>query len=91
MKKSVEEMISGYVRANLTKIPAVMRTKSKPTLMAFGVVNNEGHIMTSPFFPQDLRVDADASPPWIDSVANGKPYVFQQDSAPSHKALRTQD
>ncbi|KAM3188208.1 hypothetical protein ACTXT7_000706 [Hymenolepis weldensis] len=48
------------------------------------------------------RVNADAhvetlqiivvKPPWIDSVANrGRPYVFHQDSAPSHKALKTRD
>ncbi|KAM3175594.1 hypothetical protein ACTXT7_008180, partial [Hymenolepis weldensis] len=31
-------------------------------------------------------------PPCIDSVASGgRPYVSQQDSAPSHKALKTQD
>jgi len=29
--------------------------------------------------------------PWIDSVCGEKPYVFQQDSAPSHKATTTQD
>ncbi|KAM3179359.1 hypothetical protein ACTXT7_000760 [Hymenolepis weldensis] len=50
------------------------------------------------------RVNADANayvetiqiivvkPFWIDSEANGgRPYVFQQDSPPSHKALKTQD
>ncbi|KAM3179540.1 hypothetical protein ACTXT7_000429 [Hymenolepis weldensis] len=53
------------------------------------------------FFGESLRVNADADaceetlqtivvkPPWIDSVANGGgPYIFQQDSAPSHKALK---
>ena len=29
--------------------------------------------------------------PWIDSVRGERPYVFQQDSAPSHKAMTTQD
>ncbi|KAM3186664.1 hypothetical protein ACTXT7_003870 [Hymenolepis weldensis] len=50
--------------------------------------------MTPPFFPLDLRANAGADayvetlqtivkPPWIDRVANGgRPYVFQQDSAP---------
>ncbi|QQP35041.1 Uncharacterized protein FKW44_023150, partial [Caligus rogercresseyi] len=28
--------------------------------------------------------------PWIDLVANGRPYVFQQDSAPAHKSRETQ-
>ncbi|VUZ50375.1 unnamed protein product [Hymenolepis diminuta] len=56
-------------------------------------------------YPQDLRVNAGADVyvktpqiivvklPWTDSVADeGRPLnVFQQDSAPSHKALKTQD
>ena len=29
--------------------------------------------------------------PWIDRVAQGRPYVFQQDSAPAHKAEVTQE
>lgn len=28
--------------------------------------------------------------PWMDRIANGRPYVFQQDSAPAHKARTTQ-
>ncbi|KAM3186383.1 hypothetical protein ACTXT7_004448 [Hymenolepis weldensis] len=69
----------------------------------------EGHIVTPPFLPQDLRVSADGDvdgdadadadayvetlqtivvkPPWKDNLA----YAFQQDSVPSHKALKTQD
>ncbi|KAM3175847.1 hypothetical protein ACTXT7_007722 [Hymenolepis weldensis] len=31
-------------------------------------------------------------PPQIDSVANGgRPHIFQQDSAPSHEALKARD
>ncbi|KAM3181725.1 hypothetical protein ACTXT7_013805 [Hymenolepis weldensis] len=31
-------------------------------------------------------------PSWVESIANGgRPYVFQQDSAPSHRALKTRD
>ncbi|KAM3170920.1 hypothetical protein ACTXT7_017644 [Hymenolepis weldensis] len=70
----------------------------KTTVMPFGVVKgSEG---------EDLRVNANADvyvetlltivikPPWIDNVANGtplSPYIFQKDSAPSHKALKTHD
>ncbi|KAM3187090.1 hypothetical protein ACTXT7_003000 [Hymenolepis weldensis] len=81
-----------------------MSTKFPATVMVFGVVmGSEGHIMTPQFPPQGLRVNADADahvetlqttvvkPPLIDSVANGgKPYVFQQDSPPSHKAPKIQ-
>ncbi|KAF2351053.1 hypothetical protein FHG87_018191 [Trinorchestia longiramus] len=48
---------------------------------------------------EGLRVNADAYVEtlqtivkhWIDNVANGRAYVFQQDSVPFHKALKTQD
>ncbi|KAM3174715.1 hypothetical protein ACTXT7_009973, partial [Hymenolepis weldensis] len=60
----------------------------------------DGHITTPPLFPQGLRVNANAyvktlqtiviQPPWIDSVVNGRPHIFQQDSAPSHKAPKAQ-
>ncbi|KAM3187693.1 hypothetical protein ACTXT7_001806 [Hymenolepis weldensis] len=64
-----------------------MCTKFPPTVMIFGVVvvvvRSEGHIITPPFFPQGLRVNADAGAnvetfqttvaklPRIDSIANG--------------------
>ncbi|KAM3185227.1 hypothetical protein ACTXT7_006811 [Hymenolepis weldensis] len=67
--------------ADLTEVPIVMVAHEFST-------NND-----------DLRVNADAyietlqtifMPPWIDGVANGgRLYVFQQDSAPSHEALKT--
>ena len=67
--------------------------------MILGVVSNEGHVMPPRFFRQGLRVNAaiyiavlEATvKPWIDSVRGERPYIFQQDSAPSHKALTTQD
>lgn len=51
------------------------------------------------FFQQGLRVNAAAFievletfvKPWINSVRGDRPYVFQQDSAPAHKAMTTQD
>ncbi|KAM3185356.1 hypothetical protein ACTXT7_006534 [Hymenolepis weldensis] len=96
MKKSVEEMIGCYVRADPTEVSAtVMCTKFLVTVMVFGVTQG---IMTPTFFS---NADADAyvetlqtivvKPPWIDGVANERPYVFQRDSAPSHKALKTHD
>ncbi|KAM3182913.1 hypothetical protein ACTXT7_011397 [Hymenolepis weldensis] len=55
--------------------------------MLFGVVRREGHIVTPPFFPQGLRVNADTDayvkalqtivkPPWIDTVVNGKKTLY---------------
>ncbi|KAM3182254.1 hypothetical protein ACTXT7_012772 [Hymenolepis weldensis] len=85
MKKSIGEMIDGYVREDPAEVSTIMCTKLAPTMMVFGVVvvSTEGHIMTPQFFPQSLRVSANADahvetlqtivkPPWIDSVANGR-------------------
>ena len=62
--------------------------------MVLGVVSNEGHVMPPHFFQECLRVNAagyikvleTVVKPWIDQVAQGRPYVLQQDSAPAHKA-----
>ncbi|KAM3177819.1 hypothetical protein ACTXT7_003762 [Hymenolepis weldensis] len=65
-----------------------MCTKFPATLMVFDLVrslkvNSDANVET----PQAI-----VTPPWIDSIANGgRAYVFQQDSAPSHKAPKTQD
>ena len=76
-----------------------MHTKFPATVMVLGVVSNEGHVMPLHFFPQGLKVNLAAYidvlstvvKPWIDEVRNGRLYIFQQDSAPSHKAQTTQD
>jgi len=80
------------------KVPTVMHTKCPSSVMVLGVVSSEGHIMPPYFFPQGLRINADAYidvlrtvvKPWMDKVARGREYVFQQDSAPAHKARKTQ-
>ncbi|KAM3172694.1 hypothetical protein ACTXT7_014006 [Hymenolepis weldensis] len=57
------------------------------------VVSSEGGAhRDSSIFPQGLRVNADANPPSIDTVANGgRPCVLQQDSPPSRIPLNIQD
>ena len=75
-----------------------MHTKYPATLIVFGVACNEGHFMPPHFFPQGLKINAAAYinvlktvvKPWIDGICNDRPYVFQQDSAPSNKAMVTQ-
>ncbi|KAM3177970.1 hypothetical protein ACTXT7_003508 [Hymenolepis weldensis] len=100
MKNSIQEMKRGYGRADPAKVPTVALTKFAPKVV---VIERAAH-HDSPIFPQGRRVNTDADAYveilqtiivklWIDSVANGvrPPYVFQQDSAPSHKAVKTQD
>lgn len=82
-----------------SEVPTVMHTKFPATVMVLGVVSNEGHVMPPHFFRQGLRVTSAAYievldtvvKPWIDRVRNGRPYIFQQDSAPAHKAQNTQE
>ena len=67
------------------EVPTVMHTKCPSSVMVFGVVSSEGHIMPPYFFPQGLRINADAYidvlkmvvKPWMDKVASRREYVFQ--------------
>ena len=80
-------------------VPHVMHTTFPATIMVLGVASNERHVMPPNFFRQGLRVNAATYievleavvKPWIDIVRGERPYVFQQDSAPSRKAMTTQD
>ena len=91
-------MIVGYVQ-NLQRFPHVMHTKFPATVMVLGVVNNEGHVMPPHFFSQGLCVNAAAYievlesvvKPCINSVCRNRPYIIQQDSGISHKAVTTQN
>ena len=79
-------------------VPTVMHSKFPASVMVLGVVSSEGHVMPPYFFPKGLRISADdyinvlstVVKPWMDEVASGREYVFQQDSAPAHKARKTQ-
>lgn len=80
-------------------VPHVMHTKFPATVMVLSIVSNKGDVMPPYFFEKGLRVNAegyvavlrDVVKPWIDQVAKWRPYVFQQDSAPAHKAKVTQN
>ena len=79
-------------------VPTVMHRKFPASVMVLGVVSSEGHVMPPYFFPKGLRISADdyinvlstVVKPWMDEVASGREYVFQQDSAPAYKARKTQ-
>ncbi|KAM3180635.1 hypothetical protein ACTXT7_015907 [Hymenolepis weldensis] len=87
-----------------TEVPTIMYTHEVSS-NSEGFWCCEEHILTLALFPQGLRVNGDVDtyvetlqtivvkPPWIESAANGgrPPYVFQQDSAQFHEALKTQD
>ena len=81
------------------EVPIVMKTKFPATVMVLGVVSNEGDVMPPHVFPHGLRVNTEAYldvmvtvvKPWMDGVAAGRPYIWQQDGAPAHNSNRTQE
>ena len=79
-----------------TDVPIVMATKFPATVMVLGVVSNKGDVMPPHVFEAGLRVNAEVYldvminivKPWMDQVANGRPYIWQQDSVPAHTAKK---
>ena len=79
-------------------VPRVMKTKIPATVMVFGVVSSEGHIMLPHIFEVGLKVNTkvyldvlkSVVIPWCNQVPSGRPWVWQQNSAPAHKSKETQ-
>ena len=69
-----------------------MQTKFSQTMMAYRCESCESDVMPLNFFREGLRFNSDAYvellitavKPWIPRLANGRPYAWQQDSAPCH-------
>jgi len=81
-----------------SEVPIVMKTKFPATVMTMGVISNEGDVMPPHFFEAGLKVNTDVYldllsnvvKPWMDQVAAGRHYIWQQDGAPAHNSNRTQ-
>ena len=79
-------------------MPRVMKTKFPGTVMVFGVVSCEDHLMPPYIFEVGLKVNTKVYQdvlksvviPWCNQVAGGRPWVWQQDSTPAHKSKETQ-
>ena len=75
-----------------------MKTKFPATVMVFGVFSSEGRIMPPHIFEVGLKVNTkvyldvlkSVVIPWCNQLAGGRPWVWQQDSAPAHKSKETQ-
>ena len=86
------------IATNNWDVPRVMKTKFPATVMVFGVVLSEGHIMPPHIFEVGLKVNTkvyldmlkSVVIPWRNQVAGGRPWVWQEDSAPAHKSKETQ-
>ena len=87
-----------WIATNNRDMPRVMKTKFPGIFMVFGVVLSEGHIMPPHIFKVGLKVKTkvyldvlkNVVIPWCNQVASGRPWVWQQDSAPAHKSKETQ-
>ena len=87
-----------WIATNNKDVPWVMKTKFPATVMVFGVISSEGHIMPPHIFEVGLKVNTkvylDVSKsvviPWCNQVIGGRPWVWQQDSTPAHKSKETQ-
>ena len=83
-----------WIATNNRDVPRVMKTKVPATVMVFGVVSNEGHIMPPHIFEVGLKVCLDVLKnvviPWCNRVAGGRPWVWPQNSAPANESKETQ-
>ena len=87
-----------WIATNNRDMPRVMKTKFPAMVMVFGVVSSEGHIMPPHIFKVGLKFNTkvyldvlkSVVIPWCNQVAGGRPWVWQQDSAPAHKSKETQ-
>ena len=87
-----------WIATNNRDMPRVIKTKSPAMVMVFGVVSSEGHIMSPHIFEVGLKVNTkvyldvlkSVVIPRSNQVAVGRPWVWQQDSAPAHKSKETQ-
>ena len=87
-----------WIATNNRDMARVMKTKFTATVMVFGVVSSEGHIIPPHIFEVSLKVNTkvyldvlkSVVISWCNLVAGGRPWVWQQDSAPAHKSKEAQ-
>ena len=86
-----------WIATNNRDVPRVMKTKFPATVMVFCVVSSEGHIMPHHIFKVGLKVNTKMYQDmlksvitWCNQVASGRPWLWQQDSAPAHKSKEIQ-
>ena len=90
--------LSKWIAMNNRDVLRVIKTKFLATVMVFGVISSEGHIMPSHIFEVGLKVNTKVYLdvlkgvviPWCNQVAGCRPWVWQQDSVLAHKSKETQ-
>ena len=87
-----------WIAMNNRDVPRVMKTKFLATVVVFGVVSSDGHIMPRHIFEVGLKVNTKVYLdvlecvviPWCNQVAGGRPWVWQPDSVLAHKSKEIQ-
>ena len=81
-----------WIATNNRDVPRVVKSKFPATV--FGVVSSKGHIMPPHILKVNTKVYLDVLKcvviPGCNQVAGGRPWVWQQDSAPAHKSKEAQ-
>ena len=88
-----------WIATNNRDVPRVMKTKFPATVMVFGVVSSEGHIMPPHIFEVGLKVNTKLYLDvvksvvilWCNRVACGRPWVWQQDFGTGPQVQRDPD
>ena len=76
-----------WIATNNRDVLRVLKTKFPTTVMVFSVISSEGQIMPPHIFEVGLKVYLDVLK---SEVTGGRPWVWQQDSAPVHNSKETQ-
>ena len=78
-------------------VPRLMKTEFPATVMVFGVVSSEGHIMPPHILEVGLKVSTkvpgcaeECGDPWCNRVAVDRSWVWQQDLVPADKSKEIQ-
>ena len=74
-----------WIATNNRDVPRVMKTRFPATVMVFGVVSSEGHIMSPHIFEVGLKFNTkvyldvmkSVVNPWCNQVTGGRPWVWQ--------------
>jgi inhibitor of nuclear factor kappa-B kinase subunit alpha len=80
-------------------VPIIGRTKFPASVHVLCVVSSDGDIMAPHFFQKGQTVNKEVYlnvmitvvRPWMAQIAGGRPYVYQQDSAPAHASNLVQN
>lgn len=75
------------------------KTKFPASVHVLSVVSSEGDVMPPHFFQKGESVTKEVHldvlklvvKPWMETVASGRPYLFQQDGAPAHTSHLVQN